>query len=240
MLTNKAVSSWLVLLCVMSMLSGCISIPAAQPDKTNPIATVAILPFVNQSNNVDAPKQIRELLRKKLISKFYQVLPLEDVDQTLSDRLGVTLGEQLSEIDFDDIKASIAADAYVYGDIMHYDQSLYGIINTNRVSTKFTMLESSDGSVFWSNNIGIKSESRSGSQFADLASVGSVIKDARDTDIKWITISRRSAGDGSVMGNLISGLVETTLSSAFGILLKPESLALVNISTMTLRNGPGL
>ena len=231
---------WLFLLMLIGFVSGCVSIPVPQPDLTNPIRTVAILPFANMSNNIEAPNQIRDLLGKKLTAKFYKVIPIEEVDQVLLDELGITLGEQLSEVQFNELKAKLAADAYIYGNITHYDQSMSGVINTNRVSAELQMKQTTDESVFWQSVIGIKSESKSGGLFGGLASLASAVSDnSEESPIQWITIESRTGGDGSILGNLISGLVDKAVSSAIGVTLTEESVAFVNHSVKTLRNGPG-
>ena len=231
---------WVFLLLILGFVSGCVNIPVPKPDLTNPIRTVAILPFANESNNIDAPKQIRDLLRKKLQAKFYKVLPLEDVDQVLLDELGITLGEQLSEVELADLKAKVTADAFIYGNITHYDQTMAGVINTNRVRAEMNMLQISNDMDFWKSGIGIKSESRSGGVFGSLASLASAVSDnSGDDPIQWITIESKKGGDGSIMGNLLSGLVDKAVSGAMGVTLTEESLALINRSTSTLRNGPG-
>ncbi len=224
---------------ILGLLSACVSIPKPQPDLSNPILTVAVLPFANQSNNVDAPAQIRDLLSKKLMTKFYRVIPLQEIDQIMVDELGVTLGEQLSEVELSEVKSKIKADGYLYGDILHYDQTTAGVLNTNRVSAKLQLIQGSGESLFWSSNVGIKSESKSGGMFGSLASLASMGSDSGDAEIQWITIERKTGGDGSIMGNLISGLVDKAVSSAFGATLTHESTALVNNSVKTLRNGPG-
>ena len=231
---------WLFLLMLIGFVSGCVSIPVPQPDLTNPIRTVAILPFANMSNNIEAPNQIRVLLGKKLTAKFYKVIPIEEVDQVLLDELGITLGEQLSEVQFNELKAKLAADAYVYGNITHYDQSMSGVINTNRVSAELQMKQTTDESVFWLSVIGIKSESRSGGLFGGLASLASAVSDSNEeSPIQWITIKSKTGGDGSIFGNLVSGLVDKAISGAMGVTLTEESVAFVNHSVKTLRNGPG-
>lgn len=231
---------WLFLLMLIGFVSGCVSIPVPQPDLTNPIRTVAILPFANMSNNIDAPNQIRDLLSKKLTAKFYKVIPMEEVDQVLLDELGITLGEQLSEVQFNELKAKLSADAYIYGNITHYDQSMSGVINTNRVSAELQMKQTTDESVFWHSVIGIKSESRSGGALGGLASLASAVSDSNEeSPIQWITIESRKGGDGSIFGNLLSGLVDKAVSSAMGVTLTEESVAFVNHSVKTLRNGPG-
>jgi len=230
---------WGLVIISFGLLTACISIPKPKPDITNPIHTVAIMPFGNESNNVEAPNQLRELLSKKLKTKFYRVVPLAEIDQTLEDEMGITLGEQLQDVDIKEIKDKIKADAYIFGKVTYYDQATSGVLNTNRVSTLLQMLKSDDQSVFWNSNIGIKSESKSGGMFGAMASLASSVSDSNDEDINWITIQRKNGGDGSILGNLVSGLVDKAVSSAMGVTLNEESLALINYSTSSLRNGPG-
>lgn len=231
---------WGLTFILAGFITGCISIPVPKPDLSNPIHTVVILPFANESNNIDAPNQIRDMLEKKLTAKFYKVTPREEVDQLMVDRLGITLGEQLSEVDFNTIKNNISADAFIYGNVTHYDQTTSGILNTNRVSANMKMVQSRDQSVVWGNHIGIKSELRSNDLFGSLASMSSAISDNEDDKIYWITIQRQTSGDGSAFGNLLSGLVEQAIGNITDTLLAEETLALINRSTKTLRNGPGI
>ena len=229
----------LMLLALVGLLSACISIPTPQPDLTNPIYTVAILPFSNMSNNVDAPKHVRETLSKKLTTKFYKVVPLDDVDRTMVDEMGITLGEQLADVDINEIKSKINADAYIYGHITHYDQTMMGILNTNRVRAEMKMVQTTTDNVFWSSALGIKSESKSDNMMGAFASLASAVSDSQADSGQWITIQRKTGGDGSTWGNLVSGLVEKAVSSMTNTTLTEETLALVNHSTRTLRNGPG-
>ena len=239
MLKVSTLLKWTLVAIAFVLLSACASIQQSQPDLSNPIVTVAVLPFSNLSNNVDAPVKIRELLGKQLVAMFYKVIPLEDVDTMLVDELGITLGEQLTDVEFEEIHSILKADAYVYGDISHYDQITSGILNINRVSIKLKMIQSRNETVFWSSNVGIKSEVRSSGIEGTIATLASIISDVKDDDIHWITIYREAGGDGSIMSNLISGLIEKAVTSALGLTLKFESVALINRSTSTLRNGPG-
>jgi len=108
------------------------------------------------------------------------------------------------------------------------------------VSANMKMVQSRDQSVVWGNHIGIKSELRSNDLFGSLASMSSAISDNEDDDINWITIQRQTSGDGSALGNLLSGLVEQAIGNMTDTLLAEETLALINHSTRTLRNGPGI
>jgi hypothetical protein len=236
-MTNKLFKG-LVFTSMLVLISACVSIPKPQPDLTNPIRTVVILPFSNMSNNVDAPNHVRKTMSTQLKAKFYKVESLEHVDQVLTDRLGITLGEQLAEVEIQKIKEVLPADGYIFGHITHYDQTTMGILNTNRVRTEMKLVQAANDSTFWSSAIGIKSESKSGGLAGSFASLASSVSDAND-DTQWITIERKTGGDGSIMGNLISGLVEKAIASATETTLTEETLAMVRHSTQTLRNGPG-
>ena len=234
---NNRTVSWAFIVIFIGLFSACAVVP--KPDIANPVRTVVILPFSNLSNNVDAPKNVRTLLAEQLKAKFYKVVPIDEVDQALADEFGITLGEQIREIELRQIAAKIEADAYVYGDISYYDSLTAGIINTNRVAAKLQMIRTGTEIVLWSSNIGVKSESKSGGSLGALASLTSAVSDAKDEDIQWITIESEQGGDGSLLGNLISGLVKTAISSAMGINLDRETRAFVAHSSVSLRNGPG-
>jgi hypothetical protein len=73
----------------------------------------------------------------------------------------------------------------------------------------------------------------------EVASIVSTLSDAQDS-ITWITIESSTGGDGSLMGNLMSALVESAVASVTETVLIEESTALVEHSTSSLRNGPGI
>ena len=65
------------------------------PDASNPIRTVAVLPLVNNTNDVEAPGYVRDELVLRLLAMQYVVKPVMQSDQILRDQLGITLGRQL-------------------------------------------------------------------------------------------------------------------------------------------------
>jgi hypothetical protein len=232
---RKICGKFAVVLILVGLISGCLVMP--EPDASNPVHTVAILPFSNMSNNVDAPAKIREALAQALKNKFYKVIPLEQVDLALLDGLGITLGEQLQDVDFKDIASKIQADAFVFGDITHYESTISGVLNTNRVSAKLRMVQVGTQTELWNVHYGAKSETSSGG-LGSLMSMGHAIADSNDDEIKWITVSSEQE-QGGLLGGLISGLAKKAVSSAFGVELNRETVAMINQSVVTLRNGPG-
>ncbi len=236
--TFKYLPKAIVLVCLF-MLSACVTVPKPMPDPTNPIHSVVILPFTNFSNNIGAPGHLRELLATKMKVKFYDVMDLAKVDTILEDQFGITLGEHVEDVDFKDIHAILGADAYVFGDVTHYDQVITGVLNTNRVKADVKMIQTSSNTVFWSNNIGIKSESKGGGLIGDVASLSSTVSDINEEEIKWITIESESGGDGSIFGNLVAGVVDQVVSNMTETVLTEESVAWVDHTAHNLRQGPG-
>lgn len=239
---NKIWLKQALVLTLILFLSACAGLPKPQPDLSNPIRTVAILPFENGSNNIDAPNKLRELFKSKFGLKFYKVLAIEEVDQILLDDFGITLGEHFEDVDFEEIKAKIGADAYVFGNITHFDQTIAGIINIKRVRAEMKMMQASNNEIVWNvSKMGIKSEAGSGDGLGALASLASDISDAAEEgDINWIKIKKKNSdNEGGLLGNLIVGLVDAAIDSATDNVLSEESIAFVNRSTSNLRHGPG-
>jgi hypothetical protein len=233
--TRKIFGKLIFILIVIGLLAGCI--PAPQPDLTNPVRTVAILPFSNMSNNVDAPSKVRATLEQSLTAKFYKVIPLEEVDQALLDGLGITLGEQIQDVEFNEIASIVQADAFVFGDITHYDSTIAGVLNTNRVSAKLRMVQVGTQTELWNVHFGAKSETSAGG-LGSLMSLGAAIADGSDEEIQWVTVQSEQQ-NGGLLGGLVSGLVKKTMDSAFGVDLQRETFAMINSSVAVLRNGPG-
>jgi hypothetical protein len=225
------------LLISLGIVAGCI--PKPQPDLTNPVRTVAILPFANMSNNVDAPQVVRENLSQQMTAKFYRVLPLEQIDQTLADDLGITLGEQLEDVEMREIASKINADAFIFGHITHFESTLAGVVNTNRVAAKMRMVQVGTQTELWGSHIGAKSTTASGG-IGGLMALGSDLADASDEEIQWITVqSDQNNNGGGLLGGLIAGLAEKAINSAFGVDMQKETQAMVSHSLATMRNGPG-
>lgn len=233
---RKILEKFIFFLMVTALLAGCLAAP--KPDLSNPVRTVAILPFSNMSNNVDAPAKVRATLEQRLTAKFYKVIPLEEVDLALLDGLGITLGEQLQDLDFNEIASKIQADAFVFGDITHYDSTIAGVLNTNRVSAKLRMVQVGTQTELWHTHFGAKSESSAGG-LGSLMSLGAAIADGTDEEIQWVTVESEQQS-GGLLGGLISGLVKKTVDSAFGIDLQKETISMINNSVASLRNGPGI
>jgi hypothetical protein len=143
-------------------LTACTTLPTIKPDASNPIRTVALLPLVNNSTDVDGPIIVRSLLAVSIGNFFYAVKPLEETDQILKEQMGVTLGSQLDMATTKMLCENLGTDGIMYGSLEDFSQKITGIYNSKRVRLRLRMDSCKTGKIVWKNGIGVKSEKSTG------------------------------------------------------------------------------
>lgn len=109
---------------------------------------VAVLPFSDQTNSIDGPVMLRQLLHASLAEGGYDVQPLEDTDELLR-RKGYSEGGQLAAAKDADIIAWLGVDAVVYGDIADFNEIMAGVYSKRQVSGSFSMAAAGEKSRVW-------------------------------------------------------------------------------------------
>jgi len=208
-------------------LSSCTTLPTVKANPSNPIRTVALMPLVNNSVDVDGPMVVRSLLAVSLEKFFYTVKPLEETDRILKEQMGVTLGSQLDMATTKMLCDNLGADGIMYGSLEDFTQKITGIYNSKRVRVRLRMDNCKTGQIVWKNGIGVKSEKSTGNSLMQkipgwgtavtavgaASSVISSLSDRNDADLPklfgedikapWEDISDDSS---SAEANLILGL----------------------------------
>src|SRR3990167_7602507 len=151
---------FLALLCVV-WISGCaFPRPMMPADPNNPIKTVAVLPMVNNTNDVEAPEKVREMFVAKLPERCYIFKPISETNQILKDELGITLGSQLDMTNPQELGKKLGVDAVIYGTLFNFEEKTTGVLNIRRVKAGFKLVDIKTGQVVWGRGQGIKSETR--------------------------------------------------------------------------------
>ncbi len=92
----------------------------------------AVLPFTDETTSIDGPPLVRSLLYERLRESGYNLVPLEETDETL--RLhGFTEGGQLAAAKPGDIAAWLGAGRLVYGDLTDFGEIMAGLYNRRTV-----------------------------------------------------------------------------------------------------------
>jgi hypothetical protein len=172
---NKSVSAIAVML-TATILSACTTLQVTKPNPSNPIKTIALLPLVNNTNDVDGPFVVRTLLAARLGGYFYSVKPQEETDLILKDQMGVTLGSQLDMATTEQLCEKLNTDAVIFGSLEDFSHKITGVYNNKRVRLRVKLDSCKTGTTLWKNGIGVKREVRAGdSLLKNVPIVGSAI-----------------------------------------------------------------
>lgn len=172
----------LIVLAISGLLAGCAGPKKLRPTPGNDIRTVAVLPVVNNTNDVGAPQVTREAFIKKLEGAHYSIKPTNEVDTILRDQLGITLGDQLGLLTPRQIGETLGVDGLFYGYLLNFEDQITGVYNQRKVRMGWKLVDVKTGRVVWGRGAGVKKELFSGSAGAAL-SVASNIKDLKGENI---------------------------------------------------------
>jgi hypothetical protein len=125
------------------------------PNPGNPIRTVAVLPLINNTNDVVAPQYVRDELVARLQALQYVVQPVLQTDQILRDQLGITLGRQLDLATVQQLSASLGVDGLLFGVLDDFSTKAFGLLTEKRGRMRLSLVHASDGSQMWASGAGV-------------------------------------------------------------------------------------
>lgn len=134
-----------LLFAVMLFAIGCVPMkPRVTYNPSNPIKTVAVLPVLNHTTDVEAPEKIRQAFEKELGYYGYNSKPLAEVNQILKNELGITLGKQLDLTNPVELGKKLGVDAVIYGALYDYDEKTTGVLDIRRVKVGYKLVIARD------------------------------------------------------------------------------------------------
>ncbi|MEW6544371.1 MAG: GNA1162 family protein [Nitrospirota bacterium] len=240
----------LLMLAVLLVAACAPTLPQITRNQANPIRTVAVLPLVNNTNDVEGPAYVRDLFVAELGQFFYVVKPVSEVDQLLKDRMGVTLGAQLDMTTPQKLGEVLGVDGVFYGALEDFSDKTTGIYNVRRVRLRSKLVNCKTGQTVWKNGIGVKQGTQAGGSdvlssipyvglaFQAAGAVSSLASSMSDKDVElpplfgeqveapWVALPEQS---GSVEANIIGGLVGKVVEKAMKSPLHMEALTTVSI-----------
>lgn len=241
----------LLLLTLVLLLASCTAhLPRYAPDISNPVYTVAVLPFYNVTNDVGGAMALRDEFQRRLQNRHYKFMPLKEVDEILLNRMGITLGDQLEMTDAVELGKVLGVDGVVYGYVLNFDDITTGVYNVKKVRAGFKFVDTKTGQTVWTGGKGVKTVIAGGK-----AGVGiSVLKEAMDDDrfsafdtIKGIEEIQGlkdwhivvAGATRKVENAAILSLGEKLVTKALGVHLWLESNTMMDLAMKGFPSGPG-
>lgn len=220
-----------------------------RPDLSNPVYTVALLPMYNATNDVDGPRTVREGLFKRLDNMNYLPKALSEVDQTLMDRMGITLGSQLELTSPRELGETLGVDGVIYGYLLNFDDVTTGLYNMKKVRAAFKLVDAKTGRVVWARALGVKSGLAGGDVGAGVTLLkelkGDGLEDLKNikglSDIPgladWQVL--RAGKTEKVEDAAMIAIGEKLFSKALGVHLKIETDEMIDRLMAGFPAGPG-
>ncbi|MEW6087267.1 MAG: GNA1162 family protein [bacterium] len=135
------------LLIIILLLFGCARMQRNDP--ANPIRKVAVLPMLNNTSDMDGPELVRKGFNKLVRNKYYEVMGIPQIDEVLRDRMGITLGGQLSLTNAQKLGEELGVDGVVYGELIDFNYTITGFYNSKVVRAKFKLVSTKTGNTVW-------------------------------------------------------------------------------------------
>ncbi|MGH8761439.1 MAG: GNA1162 family protein [Burkholderiales bacterium] len=179
------------------------------PDRANPIRTVAVLPLVNNTNDVEAPGYVRDELVLRLLAMQYVVKPVMQSDQILRDQLGITLGRQLDMATVQQLHDVLGVDGLMYGVLDDFSTTIAGVLTEKKVRARFALVRTSDAAPFWSNGAGVIGRIRVSGGVSGKVATGMEAA-SRVEAAKESAEQAKKAADAESVGKLPGGLDRVT------------------------------
>ena len=179
------------------------------PDRANPIRTVAVLPLVNNTNDVEAPGYVRDELVLRLLAMQYVVKPVLQSDQILRDQLGITLGRQLDMATVRQLNDALGVDGVLYGVLDDFSTTIAGVLTEKKARARFALVRTSDGAPFWSSGAGVIGRIRVSGGVSGKVATGLEAKSRVEAAKESAEQANKASGAGSV-GKLPGGLDRVT------------------------------
>lgn len=136
----------LPLVCLL-FLVGC----KVEPAKPPLVETVAVLPFDNESNDLNAPDIMQQLVSMALHNSPYRVSDLQTVNDKLAS-VGIVDGGQLPAVDPVKLGKDLGVQALIFGNVESFNYTNIGFYLQRKVNLELKMVEVATGQAIWENS----------------------------------------------------------------------------------------
>lgn len=134
-----------VALIALIALAGCR--PPAVP-KPPLVETVAVLPFDNESNDLNAPDILQKYVHLALSASPYRPLDIKEVNEKLA-AAGIVDGGQLAAVDPVKLGRDLGVHALVFGNVESFGYTNVGYFASRKVTVQLRMVEVATGQTIW-------------------------------------------------------------------------------------------
>lgn len=130
-------------------LCGCSAGPKYLVKDYSPPASVAVLPFTNDTNDVSAPETVRKVWTERLPARGYRPAAPEETDRVLSEKFGITEGGQLNSQTPQKLGEALGVESLFYGNVVSFVDFPFGFGRKRTVRAGVKLVDARTGDLLW-------------------------------------------------------------------------------------------
>lgn len=237
-----------VYVATLLLIQGCGSLMTIPANPSNPIRSVAILPMVNETIDVDAPEKVRTIFAERLAKYHYQIQPIAKTNDILNGQFGISLGKQLALAKVQQLGEKLGVDGVFYGYLINFDKVTTGIYNHNKVQIGWKLVSTRTGEIMWGHGAAVKSSSGLAGGLGSLEFKQQVVPKmpTAPNPVKempglgqWRTMQAQRTG-GNIGESIIGSLVGAAVEGLMNIKLNAEVSYAYDMIFTRMLVGPGV
>ncbi len=121
------------------------------PPKPPLVETIAVLPFDNESNDLNAADIMQSLVYRALKESVYKPLDIEAVNGKL-ESVGIVDGGQLAIVDPVKLGQDLGVQALLFGYVENFDYTNVGFFVQRKVKISLKLVDAHTGADLWENS----------------------------------------------------------------------------------------
>ena len=138
----------ITLLSTLILAGGCAVKPKIIAPDYSPPPSIAVLPMSNESNDLRGPEYVRKVFVRGMESRGYSVQPIQETDELLKSKLGITEGGQLGSTIPPKVCETLGVEAAIYGNLIDFKYVNVGFYQNKSVEANFKMV-AKNGQTLW-------------------------------------------------------------------------------------------
>lgn len=111
-------------------------------------ATIAVMPVMNETVDLDAPKEFLSLVRRELSSKGYRLTDQSIIDERLNEE-GIFIAEEARSIPDAELGKIFSADAIMYTTVTSWETVYLGVYASVTVGARFQLVDAKTSEILW-------------------------------------------------------------------------------------------
>lgn len=127
------------------------ALPACKPPappKPPLVESVAVLPFDNESNELNAPDIMQDYVYRALLNSPYRPLDIKQINDKLA-AVGIVDGGQLAAVDPVKLGKDLGVQALIYGIVNDFGYTNIGYYTSRKVAIDLKMVSVDNGDTIW-------------------------------------------------------------------------------------------